>query len=62
MTKGHNELRRQDGIIAGVCGGLGAFFGLSPLWFRLVFILLFLPGGLPGFLPYVVLWIIVPRR
>ena len=62
MIKGHNELRRQDGIIAGVCGGLGAFFGLSPLWFRLVFILLFLPGGLPGFLPYVVLWIIVPRR
>ena len=62
MIKGHNELRRQDGIIAGVCGGLGAFFGLSPLWFRLVFILLFLPGGLPGFLPYIVLWIIIPRR
>jgi phage shock protein C len=62
MTKGHSELRRQDGIIAGVCGGLGAFFGLSPLWFRLVFILLFLPGGLPGFLPYIVLWIIIPRR
>lgn len=57
-----NELRRQDGIIAGVCGGLGAFFGISPLWFRLLFLLLFLPGGLPGFLPYVVLWIIIPRR
>ena len=62
MTQGQKELGRQDGIIAGVCGGLGAFFGISPLWFRLLFILLLLPGGLPGFLPYVVLWIIVPRR
>ena len=62
MTQGRNELRRQDGIIAGVCGGLGAFFGIAPLWFRLLFVLLLLPGGLPGFLPYVVLWIIVPRR
>lgn len=62
MAQGRNELRRQDGIIAGVCGGLGAFFGISPLWFRLGFLLLLLPGGLPGFLPYVVLWLIVPRR
>jgi phage shock protein C len=62
MAQGRNELRRQDGIIAGVCGGLGAFFGISPLWFRLLFLILLLPGGLPGFLPYVVLWIIIPRR
>lgn len=62
MARNYNELRRQDGIIAGVCGGLGAFFGISPLWFRLGFLLLLLPGGLPGFLPYVVLWLIIPRR
>ncbi len=57
-----NTLRRQNGIIAGICGGLGAFFGISPLWFRLLFFLLLLPGGLPGILPYVVLWIIIPRK
>ena len=62
MERDYNQLRRQDGIIAGVCGGLGAFFGFSPLWFRIIFILLLLPGGLPGFLPYVILWIIMPRR
>lgn len=62
MARNYNELRRQDGIIAGVCGGLGAFFGISPLWFRLGFLLLLLPGGLPGFLPYVILWLIIPRR
>jgi phage shock protein C len=62
MARDYNQLRRQDGVIAGVCGGLGVFFGITPLWFRLAFILLLLPGGLPGFLPYVVLWIIIPRR
>ena len=57
-----NQLRRQNGIIAGVCGGLGAFFGMKPFWFRLLFLLLLLPGGLPGVLPYAVLWIIIPRK
>ncbi len=57
-----NTLRRQNGIFAGICGGLGAFFGISPLWFRLLFFLLLLPGGLPGIIPYVILWIIIPRK
>lgn len=57
-----NQLRRQNGMIAGVCGGLGQFFGMNPLWFRLLFLLLLLPGGLPAVLPYVVLWIIIPRK
>ena len=54
-------LRRQNGMIAGVCGGLGAFFGISPLWFRLLFVILLLPGGLPGVLPYAILWLVMPR-
>ena len=62
MAQNYKELRRQNGIIAGVCGGLGDFFGLSPFWFRLAFFLLMIPGGLPGLLPYVVLWIIIPRK
>jgi phage shock protein C len=56
------KLRRQNGIIAGVCGGLGEFFGISTFWFRLLFIILLLPGGLPGLLPYLILWIIIPRK
>lgn len=61
MTKS-NKLRRQNGIIAGVCGGLAEFFGISPFWFRLLFIILLLPGGLPGLLPYIILWLVIPRR
>lgn len=55
-------LRRQDGIIGGVCGGLGAFVGINPWWFRLLFLFLLLPGGVPGFLVYLVLWVVIPRK
>jgi phage shock protein C len=61
MSESSKVLRRQDGIFAGVCGGLGAFFGISPWWFRLAVLLLMLPGGVPGILTYVLLWIIIPR-
>lgn len=58
----NNNLRRQNGIFAGVCGGLGEFFGISPFWFRLLFIILALPGGAPGIVPYIILWIVIPKR
>lgn len=57
-----NKLRRQNGLIGGVCGGLGAFFDIGPWWFRLLFLILLMPGGLPGLLPYVILWIVIPRK
>ena len=62
MYESTRQLRRQNGVIGGVCGGLGAFFGINPLWFRVLFIILALPGGAPGILPYIILWIVVPKR
>jgi phage shock protein PspC (stress-responsive transcriptional regulator) len=56
------RLERQDGMIAGVCGGLAAYLGWSPFLIRLLFFILLLPGGLPGLFPYVVLWILMPKR
>ncbi len=58
-----SPLRRSntDRIIAGVCGGLGEFFGINPWWFRLGFLLALLPGGVPGLAAYIVMWIIIPR-
>lgn len=61
-TRPLNRLRRQRGILAGVCGGLGTYFNVSPWWFRLLFVLLAMPGGLPGVLPYIVLALIIPSR
>ncbi len=49
-------------MVAGVCGGLGTFFGLSPWLFRIIFLILLIPGGLPGILPYLLLWLIIPAR
>ena len=46
-------------MIAGVCGGLGKYFGVDATIVRLVFLLLLFLGG-SGFLLYLILWIIVP--
>jgi phage shock protein C len=62
MTRDNHGLRRQNGIVAGVCGGLAEFFGISAFWFRLLFVILLIPGGAPGLLPYVILWIVMPRK
>ena len=51
---------RSDRWIGGVCGGLGQFFGINTFWFRLLFFVLGLPGGLPGVIPYLILWAIIP--
>jgi len=51
---------RRSRVVAGVCGGLGEFFGLSAFWFRLAFLLALIPGGIPGLLAYLLFWVIVP--
>lgn len=49
-------------MVAGVCGGLAEYFKIDPVIVRLIFFILLLPGGLPGFIPYVAMWIIVPTK
>jgi phage shock protein PspC (stress-responsive transcriptional regulator) len=53
---------RSDRVVAGVCGGLADFFGISAFWFRLAFLIALIPGGVPGLLPYILLWIIMPKE
>ncbi len=53
---------RSNRIFAGVCGGLAEFFGINAFWFRLAFLITLIPGGIPGFPLYVILWIIVPNE
>lgn len=63
MSPSEKILRRSrsNRVVAGVCGGLGEFFGLSPFWFRRGFLIALLPGGVPGLLAYVLCWIIIPK-
>jgi len=62
MTETRPKLRRSqtNRVIAGVCGGLGEFFGINAFWFRLAFLIALVPGGIPGLLIYLLCWIIVP--
>ena len=63
-TNQRRNLRRSrtNRMLAGVCGGLAEFFGISAFWFRLGMIIAFIPGGVPGILIYGLLWIMVPSE
>lgn len=64
MSITERKLRRSRSkrMIAGVCGGLAEFFGISSFWFRLAFLLALIPGGIPGIGAYLVCWIIIPSE
>ena len=51
---------RDHRVVAGVAGGMAERFGL-PVWLvRLIWIILFLPGGAPGLILYLVCWVLMP--
>jgi phage shock protein C len=52
---------RTDRMIAGVAGGLAAYFGIDPLFIRIALVVLSLLNGF-GVLLYLVLWLIVPNE
>ncbi len=52
---------RSNRMLAGVCGGLGEFFGINPFWFRVAFLLALTPGGIPGIAAYLLFWLVVPK-
>ena len=63
MVEPRKALRRSrhHRVIAGVCGGLAEFFGISAFWFRLAFLIALIPGGVPGILLYLLLWLVIPK-
>ena len=50
---------RDERILAGVAGGLGRYFDISPTFFRIGFAILALVGG-AGILLYVAAWLVIP--
>jgi len=64
MTSQTKVLRRSrsNRMLAGVCGGLAEFFGISSFWFRLAMLIALIPGGVPGILIYFILWVMVPSE
>lgn len=69
--KGAKKLYRDidNRVIAGVCSGLGHYFGINKVWFRLIFLVLLMPfftsvdlvpTGSTVFFIYLILWVAVP--
>jgi len=54
------RLSRTERKIAGVCGGLGEWLDVDPVFLRVAFVLLALVGGL-GIAAYILLWLFLPR-
>jgi len=52
---------RSDRKIAGVCGGLGSYFSLDPVIFRIVWVILILGAGV-GLIAYLIAWLIIPQE
>ncbi len=50
----------ERSYIAGVCSGLGEYFGTDPIVIRIIFLVLLFFKGL-GLIIYTILWIAVPR-
>ncbi|MEM6726423.1 MAG: PspC domain-containing protein [Bacteroidota bacterium] len=51
----------DDKVIGGVCSGLSAYFGIQdPTILRVIVAIAFFAGGI-GFLPYIILWVVVPE-
>ncbi len=50
----------DNSVIAGVCGGLGNYFGVDPVVFRLLFVAALIIGGF-GTILYIILWIAIPK-
>ena len=52
---------KETGIVAGVCSGLGHYFGVDPVWIRIALVLLVFAGFGTGLLAYIILWAVTPE-
>ncbi len=60
----NRRLKRSmtDRVFGGVCGGIGAYIGLNPLWVRLLFVVMAPTTSGYGVLLYLILWLVVPAE
>ena len=61
MTRAKKLRRSVKGrVIAGVAQGMANYFNIDVVLVRLVWVLLLLPGGIPGIVPYLICWLVIP--
>ncbi len=50
----------DSAVLGGVLAGFGRFFGIDPLWVRLIFIVLLFASFGAAIIVYLILWLIIP--
>jgi phage shock protein C len=59
----HLYRSRSNNVFSGLCGGMGEYFGVDPVLFRLLWVFLTVfTGVVPGIFVYIVAIFIVPLR
>ena len=62
INPGKRLYRTREGrVVAGVCGGIAAYFGIDPTLVRLAFAVFTIFGG-AGVLIYLIAWIVIPEE
>jgi phage shock protein PspC (stress-responsive transcriptional regulator) len=62
-TRGRLHRSTGNRMIAGVCGGLAEWLGWDPTLVRILYVVVSIASAaFPGFLIYLVLWLIMPLR
>lgn len=62
LTSSSKKLYRdkENSFLGGVLSGLGHYFGVDPLWLRIIMVILFFGFG-TGLVLYIILWILIPK-
>lgn len=55
-------ISKKNKVFLGVAGALATYFNVDVTIVRIVWVLLLLPGGLPGIVPYLVCWLLIPEK
>lgn len=53
---------RENSVLAGVCAGLGKFFNIDPIFWRLIFIFGTIFTIFPFIIVYIIMWIVMPKE
>lgn len=48
--------------LLGVSIALANYFKVDVILIRIFWVLLFLPGGFPGLIPYLICWVLIPNQ
>jgi len=62
MSKKRLVIPKRGKKFLGVAIAFANYFDLDVTLVRLIWALLFIPGGLPGLIPYLLSWLLIPNE